>query len=338
MAAKFATGLVVGKFCPLHRGHEALIDHALAHCGHVVVLSYTRPEFARCAPARRLAWLRRRFPQVTAIVLDASAAIPANDAPAAEQHAFVAAVLRERAIRVDAVFTSEAYGEPFAQDLGRLQGAWAPEAGAVAHVPFDERRAAWPISGTAVRAMRGPFRDLLSPGVAADFVPRICILGGESTGKTTLARALSAALGDPWVHEYGRELWEAREGALQFEDLLDIAEVQVAREEEAACDARRAVVCDTSPLTTLFYSLETFGRADPRLLALSHREYDLVLLCADDFAFMQDGTRRDEAFRRRGQDWYRGTLAERGLAWTDVHGPIGGRVPQAIAAMERAGL
>lgn len=39
---RFRCGLVVGKFSPLHRGHELLIRRALAACEHVVVLS--------CAP------------------------------------------------------------------------------------------------------------------------------------------------------------------------------------------------------------------------------------------------------------------------------------------------
>lgn len=155
---------------------------------------------------------------------------------------------------------------------------------------------------------------------------RVCLLGGESTGKTSLAEALAASLEEPWVPEYGRELWEQRGGTLEFDELLRIAEVQVAREEEAARRSRHYLLCDTSPLTTLFYSLELFGRADPRLEALARRPYDLVVLCGEDFAFVQDGWRRDPDFRSRGQAWYRDRLAEYGMAWFEVHGPLEERV------------
>lgn len=53
MSARFGTGLVVGKFCPLHRGHQHVIATAVAACERVVVVSYTKPEYPRCGPAVR---------------------------------------------------------------------------------------------------------------------------------------------------------------------------------------------------------------------------------------------------------------------------------------------
>ena len=44
----FRRGLVVGKFCPLHLGHELLIRRAQTECEELVVLSYTKPGFAGC--------------------------------------------------------------------------------------------------------------------------------------------------------------------------------------------------------------------------------------------------------------------------------------------------
>jgi len=61
--SRFSTGLVVGKFAPLHLGHEHLIRTAFAQCERVVILSYTRPEFPSCGPEQRRAWLAARFPE-----------------------------------------------------------------------------------------------------------------------------------------------------------------------------------------------------------------------------------------------------------------------------------
>jgi nicotinamide riboside kinase len=51
---------------------------------------------------------------------------------------------------------------------------------------------------------------------------------------------------------YGRERWESKNGSLTYEDMLHIAERQVAAEDEASLQAKRFLFCDTSPLTTLF--------------------------------------------------------------------------------------
>ena len=50
----FATGLVVGKFAPLHCGHERLIITPLAQCEELFIISYSVPEMPDCEPEKRL--------------------------------------------------------------------------------------------------------------------------------------------------------------------------------------------------------------------------------------------------------------------------------------------
>ncbi len=86
--------------------------------------------------------------------------------------------------------------------------------------------------------------------------------------------------------------------------------------------ASRCVFVDTTPLTTLWYSIDGHGRADPELVRLSWRRYDLTLVCAPDFAFVQDGTRSSEDFRLRHDRWIRATLRARGVDFHDVRGNV----------------
>lgn len=327
--SRFGTGLVVGKFAPFHRGHELVIAAAFARCDQVVILSYSNPEFPGCEPARRADWLACRFHAAIRLVLDAKTEdIPANTASDGTHRAFCATVLRRHGHpRIDAVFSSEDYGPGFAADLARRQGA------PVVHVAVDPGRAAVPISGTTLRADVHAHRRFLDPEVYASFVERVALLGGESTGKTTLAAALAAAFGTTWVPEYGRELWVERNGRLAENDLLAIAREQIRREEAAARSAAtcRFVFCDSTPLTTLAYAFDLFGRADPELAALSARPYAHTFLCADDFPFVQDGTRRDAAFRSRQQAWYRERLAA--LPHLVAAGPVAARVHLVAAAL-----
>lgn len=337
---RFRRGLIVGKFSPLHRGHELLIARALEACDELVIVSYSNPEYAGCERTRRAHWLAALFPQTTRLVLDDAelrrrcieagepvATLPANDAPAGVHREFVGWLCRVLLrTSVDAVFTSEDYGDGFALHLGRYFRRSGVADARVRHVSVDPARAAVPISASAVRSDVHLHRGFLSSEVYSDFIARVCLLGGESSGKTTLARALAERLRTVWVPEYGRELWVRRAGNLSFEDMIDIGETQVAQERAASRHARRWLICDTSPLTTLFYCLDGFGRADPRLDALAGRSYDHVILCEPDFAFVQDGSRRDEAFRARQTDWYRRELARRRIAYLSVGGVLDERV------------
>jgi NadR type nicotinamide-nucleotide adenylyltransferase len=327
--SRYRNGLVVGKFAPLHLGHEHVIRTALSACDHVVVLSYSRSEFHGCEPTRRAAWLAARFPETTRIVLDhASEPLPDNSDSDDVHRAFCATVLRHRFDEpIHAIFTSESYGPGFAADLSSRQGI------PVVHVLVDSARSLVPVSGTALRADIHGLRHYLSPDVYASFIQRIGILGGESTGKSTLAAALASELATTHVAEYGRELWEERAGKLIFDDMLAIAREQIRREEAALRNpaTHRFLFCDTTPLTTLFYSHELFQRAAPELEILARREYHHLFLCADDFPFDQDGTRRDDAFRKKGQAWYRERFIQQ--HYTTLTGSMACRIALARAVV-----
>jgi NadR type nicotinamide-nucleotide adenylyltransferase len=320
MNERFARGLLVGKFAPLHHGHEFIIRQAMSRCDSLSIISYSNPEFPGCEPTRREQWLEELFPTVERLVLPASE-VPPNVAPESLHRDLAAKLCLERlGHTVDAVFTSERDGDGFAQVLAKHFGH------PVTHVCVDEERRNVPVSGTTLRADIHGNRQRMSPLVYASFVKRVGILGGESTGKTTLAEALAKQLQTSWAAEYGRELWEKRKGKLIYADMLRIAREQVQREEELAQNAHRFLICDTTPLATLFYCHEMFGQAEPELEELSRRPYDALVICAPDFAFAQDGARREPGFRERQHTWYLTKLRERKVAWLPARGPVDSRV------------
>jgi HTH-type transcriptional regulator, transcriptional repressor of NAD biosynthesis genes len=341
MSKLFKRGLVVGKFAPLHRGHEVVIERAVNECEEVVLLSYSKPEFPGCDPARRERWLANLFPNTRRLVITdeslthyahlsgAPREVPHNKADDLTHRRFCGFVCQHiLGFTVDAVFTSEDYGDGFAAELTRYFREHDVTARVVQHVLVDKGRVAAPISGTQLRQDVHAHRHWLSPIVYASFIQRVCLLGGESTGKSTLAERLAREFSTMHVPEYGRELWEARSGELAFDDLRHIAEVQVRREDEALLRARRYVFCDTSPLTTLFYSRHLFGKADAVLEHLAGRAYDFTFLCAPDFPFVQDGTRQPESFRMLQHEWYLRELSERRIPSQTITGGIEARLQQ----------
>lgn len=337
MSATYRLGLVVGKFAPLHKGHVLLVERAASLCERVVIMSYSNPELPGYDPQLREGWLKACFPRATVLVVTPDMlaawfpagdvpAIPANDAPDVSQREFVAMLcMHVLGSDVDAVFTSEGYGDGFAAHLTQRFRATNPSCPAVQHVLVDLERRAVPISSTDLRGNLWRHWSYLPPLVARSLVRRIAFVGGESSGKTALAARLADELDTECAPEYGRELWEAKNGHLAYEDMSLIAREQIRREDAAVDVARGFVFCDTSPLTTLFYSLEMFGRADSELIGAAQRTYSTVVLCAPDFPFVQDGTRRDEAFRATQHAWYETELTARGASYATARGSLAER-------------
>ena len=172
-------------------------------------------------------------------------------------------------------------------------------------------------------------------------IGRVALLGGESSGKTTLARALAAALHTLWVPEYGRQRWEELRETLSVDELVQVGRTQVAWEldhaQQAAQRGASWLVCDTTPLTTLQYCscdhVHDHQQAPTELQVLAQRRYDLTVLCEPDFAFVQDGCRRDDGFRNAQHAWTLARLAEMGVQPLAVHGSVQARVAQVLTAL-----
>jgi NadR type nicotinamide-nucleotide adenylyltransferase len=170
-------------------------------------------------------------------------------------------------------------------------------------------------------------------------VRRLALLGGESTGKTTLARALAEHLQTAWVPEYGRQRWEELRETLSVDELVAVARRQIEWEDQAAAAITtpgRWLICDTTPLTTLQYCLHDHGQAPAELHGMARRRYDAVVLCEADFGFVQDGCRRDDGFRQAQQDWTLDMLRQHGQTWVSARGTVAQRLQQVLPVLSAA--
>lgn len=283
------------------------------------------------------AWLREFYPAAHILILNSCAEflLPHNDAADNVHRQFVGWVCEHLfGVEIDAVFTSEEYGDGFAAALSEYfmtRGRAVSEP--VDHVMVDQARMRIPTSGTAIRRDPHTLRAFLDPRVYGSYVKRVAVLGGESSCKTTLCAALATQFATCWVPEYGRERWTSKKGELEYADMLHIGQVQRARESEFAQRADRWLFCDTTPLTNLFYSLEMYGRAADELTELAQSRYDIVVLCAPDIPFIQDGTRRDTDFRCRQHKWYQDRLQQKQIPYTVLAGSLQARLAQATSLL-----
>jgi NadR type nicotinamide-nucleotide adenylyltransferase len=336
-------GLIVGKFYPPHAGHHALIEAAATACERVTVV--VAPSSRESVPLeRRLAWLREAHgPSVRFVGAYDDHPVDYADPAVWELHM---AVFRAAAgtDRVDAVFSSEAYGKELAERFGATP------------VIVDQDRERVPVSGTAVRADPIGHWDMVGPGVRTWLTRRVIVVGAESTGTTTTARALARLFRlrggvwsrTRWVPEYGRELTERKLADLRRadpaatvfdvswdrDDFVTVAAAQNAAEDAAARDGSPVLFGDTDAFATTIWEERYLGRGSVAVGSLVRRP-DLYLLTDDEgVPFVDDGLRDGEHVRRWMTGRFRDELAASGVPNLVLTGSPAQRLRAAVAATD----
>jgi len=313
---KFRTAVVVGKFYPPHRGHKFLIDTAVSQSEQVTVIVCDKKNEHTIPGERRGAWLREIHPTVRVLVIDDIY----SDDNSAEWAQLTIGWLGQAP---EAVFTSEDYGETYAACMGSR------------HIQVDKARARVPCSGRAIRADPLAHWEYLESPVRAWFAKRVCVLGAESTGTTTLAQALAAALNTCWVPEYGREYSEVKmlRGEVDWtsEEFIHIARAQNNLEDEAARRANKILICDTNAFATCLWHRRYMGfdHLEVANSAATHPAH-LYLLTGDEIPFVQDGLRDGEHIRHKMHEWFKDALARQPVPWRLLQGSPEVRLRQAL--------
>lgn len=161
---------------------------------------------------------------------------------------------------------------------------------------------------------------------------KICLIGAESTGKSTLALALADELRSRghWAIPLAETLRlfcqrTARVPAEDDQPWIFHAQVLAEHEAEAAWRSRSPrqdgwLICDSSPLITAFYSRWFFSSDDLLRAAMAHQNtYRLCLLTEPVLPWVADGIQRDspEARTRMDRD-LRHFLQQNGVAFQNI--------------------
>lgn len=307
------TGLTLGKFAPLHKGHEYMIETMLAEMDEGIVVIYDT-SVTPIPLSVRAGWIRKKYPQVTVIeAWDGPDGYSSERSFEIIQEQYVLGLLQGR--KIDGFYSSEFYGAHMARALGCQDRR------------VDEVRQVVPVSGTMIRENPALYRQYISDLVYRDLIIKVVFLGAMSTGKSTITEALAKRYHTTFASEYGRDYWQENQidRRISFTAFDEIALGHIRREEDAFLSADRYCFVDTNAITTYQFAVDYHGKAPELLTRLAWENsgrYDLFFLCEDDIPYDDTWDRSGDQKRHVFHKQIIADLKERRIPYISLSGTL----------------
>ena len=179
-----------------------------------------------------------------------------------------------------------------------------------------------------------------STQLKADNGLKIVVYGPESTGKTTLTKALATHYQSEWVPEFARtflqQKWDRQQEICSLDDLITIAHGQLKEEQKAANKTNDLMFCDTNILVTKVWSETHFeGYCAPEIEALFKKEeVDLYLLTNIDVPWEKDDLRDRPENRAQMFAYFKQQLDQYKLPYCILEGNEQKRLQKAIEVVD----
>ena len=168
-------------------------------------------------------------------------------------------------------------------------------------------------------------------------IQKIVIIGGESTGKSTLSAQLAAHYQTDWVPEFARHYLEKLKTPYTQTDLLAIAKGQVKSEIELMKTANKYLFCDTDLYVMQVWSEHKYQTCDTWILnQIAQQQADAYILTSPDMPWEPDPQREhpEPKWREYFFNWYKKIVEKSALPFTIVSGNEEMRLQQAIDFIE----
>lgn len=283
---KKSKGFIIGKFMPPHNGHLALFDKALEKVDSLTVMVFWK-NHEPISGAQRITWLRELRPDINFLECNDDHAVNYSDPKLWDL--WMNSIRKNYTDHPDIVFASEEYGEELARRLN------------ADFFCFDKERKIIPVSASLIRGNPWLYWHHIPENIRPHFIQRIGIVGGESTGKTTLAAELAKHFDTDWVPEYAREFLSGNGNVCTAEDMPRIANEQLNRENVAQHTSNRFLFCDTNAIVTKLWSIHYFGQCSEEVESIvQSRSYSFYLVTRPDIPWVDDGLRDTP----NGREWF----------------------------------
>ncbi len=166
---------------------------------------------------------------------------------------------------------------------------------------------------------------------------RVALLGGECTGKSTLATSLAHALDAPVANEALRDFVDERGRVPTAHEQRQVMTDQ--RDREDALEPAPIIICDPATLMTAIYSSIYYGDESLLSAALDQaRDYTVILWCRPDIPWVPEAGQHDGEAARALADARIAALIDAAgwLPIVEISGDHASRMRAAQAAITRA--
>ena len=313
-------GMYGGSFNPLHLGHVNDIIEAANQCEKLYVVLSNTNDPNEIDHRERLMWLKSITSDMENVevfeIFDKNTSKETYDWTLGAQD--IKNYIKDK---IDVVFSGDDY-------KGRnIWESLYPES-EVVYFPRDEIN----ISSTQIRENPFKYYDYLPTIVQRHYVKKVCVIGTESCGKSTLVRNLAKYFNTTYVEEAGRFICDEAGGIdnMQKYHYFEILFKHKQLEKDALNNANRVLLIDTDSLITLYYYQLGFGNETQEdkdfesiATAISHlNDYDLYIFLEPDVKWVQDGTRTygDDDIRKENNDKLKKILDTNGIKYVSIKG------------------
>lgn len=294
---RYKVGMYGGSFDPLHVGHIHDVIRAASMCEELyVVISWCEGREST-SKELRYRWMLNSFrhlPNVRILMVEDKAVSKEEYNTDYYWEKGAQDIKKLVGKPIDIVFCGSDYA-----GTNRFESLYCPES--VVHY-FD--RSEVPISSTDIRGWALEHWDYIPAVCKAYYAKKVLIVGGESTGKSTLVQNLALAYNTCFVSEVGRDTcdYAGGEDLMIAEDLYENFLRQKLNVMDAAGKSNRILFVDTDALTTLFYCRFLLGEQSEEIsVCIKMAEainatnlWDMILFLEPDVSFVQDGTRNEK--------------------------------------------
>lgn len=326
---KYKIGMYGGSFNPLHLGHINDIIMAANQCEKLYVVLSNTNDPNEINHKERFMWLKNITSDIENVevfeIFDRNENKDTYDWQTGAND-----IKKYIGTKIDVVFSGDDY---------RGKNIWEKlyDESEIIYFPRNEIN----ISSTEIRTNPFKYYEYLPKIVQRYYAKKVCIIGTESCGKSTLVRNLAKVFNTSYVEEAGRTVCDEAGGIdnMQRKHYFEILFEHKNKEKEALNNVNKILFIDTDSLITLYYYNLAFGNLESKDIAFNDiasnisvlNDYDLYLFLEPDVEWVQDGTRTygEEEIRKKNNDKLKDLLLKNNIKYEIIRGNYQERYEQA---------